>query len=733
MAIVPTYVIVNTAGVAQSSIDLLLGLANEAFRQWGAVLAGSANLSVQIEISAAVPSGRADGTWGNGQGLGVVGGYSLAVGAPAYELMTGLNASGSGSDIVIRFHPDYLLNELFLDPTPLTRNDIPIDRTDGLSVLIHEIGHVLGFTGYYDEAANSFSGNYNTTYDQRLTQLNGETYFTGPNTHALYGQDVPLTNNNYSHYGNINAYPGTSSDPLTGLMNGVVFYRGWAYSIGALDLAFLADTGLGTIRDDILNSPGLGSMRGGLGNDMITGSALDNRLFGDEGNDTVFGLTGADTLYGGDGNDILDGGDGDDILVGSTGADDLRGGAGADTLIGGDGDDLLSAGLGLNTAQGGLGNDVYIVETRADSTVEFGNEGLDEVRTTLGTYVLQTNIEMLTFTDGATHGAGIGNASDNLITGGVGRDDLYGRDGNDILSDGGGGTGNEDTLLGGLGNDIYIVGVRGSSTVEYAGEGTDEVRTTFSVYGLQANIENLTFTDNATHGAGVGNASDNILRGGTGADDLFGRDGNDQLYGGTGSANTLLGQFGDDIYFVDAVGDSVIEVAGQGNDSVRASVAVFTLPANVETLIYSGSGSFTGIGNDAANTLRGGAGGDFLSGLGGNDLIYGGAGNDTLLGGTGVDQFRYEPGEGGVDTLSGFVVGEDQIGFHDVAGVITAYNFVQGVGALSAPNGNFTFFYHQDSGIVDYDADGNISGYAPIALASIGAGLNLTAGSFIFY
>lgn len=715
MTLIPSYTVLNTAAVAQGTIDLLLGVANEAFRLWGLSLANNAELSVSIEVTTAVPSGRADGTWGNGTTLGTVNGHFLAVGAPAYELMTGTNVAGPGADVILRFHPDYLQNELYLDPTPQTRTDTPIDKTDGLSVLIHEIGHALGFTGYFDEATGTYAGNFSTSFDQRLVIDGADVFFNGPNVQAFYGAQVPLTDQNYTHYGNTNAWPGGTSDPLTGLMNGVVYYRGWSYTIGDLDLAFLADMGLGTTRDDILNAPGLTVMRGGAGNDTMTGSALDDTLYGDDHNDS---------LSGGDGNDTLLGGGHDDVLLGE---------AGDDYLIGDVGNDALSGGTGSNTLQGGDGNDSYTIVSATDSVIEFPNRGEDSIYTALPVLTMAANTERLVHT-GVLPFVGIGNAGDNFINGGPARDDLFGRDGNDSLSDGGGGDGNEDTLIGGLGDDVYEVGVRGSSTIEGVGEGVDTVRTAFGIYALQANIENLVFIDNATHGAGVGNALDNDLSGGVGTDDLFGREGNDILRGGAGAANTLLGQEGDDLYYAYADGDSVIEFVGQGTDTVRTDRAVFTLAANVENLEFEGVGGFTGIGNNQDNVLIGGDGADFLSGMGGNDIIVAGYGNDTLVGGSGADSFHYsEMGNEGVDSIAGFSAAEDRIVFvlvenSQIQGVTMYFNGRPGVLADS----NFSIIADPVTGLIEIDHDGNLGlwGYTPVA--SIGPGQLLSAANFFF-
>jgi hypothetical protein len=299
MAMLPTYTFVNTAIVGANSISLVAGLLDEAFGLWGNSLAGSAALSVRVEIST-IPSGRAQGNWGNAAQLGSQAGFTIVAGATSYELMTGTNLAGNDFDIRIEIDPSFLLNTLYLDPTPTTRGDTPSDRVDGLSLMLHEIGHALNFNGYYNEASKTFTGNFQTAYDSRLVFINGKVYFDGPNVRSLTGGPVELTDNNYTHYGNSTAFPGSSKDLLTGLMNGLTSYTGYAYSISELDLAMLADTGLGTIRNDILNLPTAKFMRGGLGNDTLIGSALDNVLFGDQGEDVFIGGGGFDMLHGGD-------------------------------------------------------------------------------------------------------------------------------------------------------------------------------------------------------------------------------------------------------------------------------------------------------------------------------------------------------------------------------------------------------------------------------------------------
>jgi serralysin len=86
----------------------------------------------------------------------------------------------------------------------------------------------------------------------------------------------------------------------------------------------------------------LGSARKAIGNGVdnrLTGNNADNTLKGGSGNDYLYGYNGDDTLSGDDDRDRLLGNDGDDVLSGGNDEDWLFGGDGADRLVGGFGSD----------------------------------------------------------------------------------------------------------------------------------------------------------------------------------------------------------------------------------------------------------------------------------------------------------------------------------------------------------------------------------------------------------
>jgi predicted extracellular nuclease len=146
---------------------------------------------------------------------------------------------------------------------------------------------------------------------------------------------------------------------------------------------------------------------------------------------------------------------------------------------------------------------------------------------------------------------------------------------------------------------------------------------------------------------GAGGAD--VLNGGLGADTILGGAGADVIYGLDG-ADSMVGGADNDIYFVENIGDIVVEVAGEGVDYVYTTVSI-TLADNADNLILLGAAT-TGVGTLGNDNLYGNSatGPVSLSGLVGNDLLYGGAGADTLVGGAGLDTLI---GLGGADSMTG--------------------------------------------------------------------------------
>jgi glucose/arabinose dehydrogenase len=236
--------------------------------------------------------------------------------------------------------------------------------------------------------------------------------------------------------------------------------------------------------------------------------------------------------------------------------------------------------------------------------------------------------------------------------------------------------------------------------------------------------------------AGTG---DDELQGGDGADRLFGGDDRDVLVGGGGNdlldgqagVDAAAGGLGNDKYYVDDANDMVVEKAAEGTDTVYASVD-YTLAAGsaVEQLMANaGSQGLVLVGNELANRIYGGAGGDRLNGMAGDDLLYGNEGADTLagslgrdvlFGGTGADHFVFrsaaEAGNGGLrDQIRDFEDGADVI---DLSGFGVDFDFI-GAARFSGNAGELRAYNSGGNTFVAGDLDGNRTVDFQIALIGL--------------
>ncbi|EGF91276.1 hemolysin-type calcium-binding repeat 2 copies family protein [Asticcacaulis biprosthecium C19] len=319
------------------------------------------------------------------------------------------------------------------------------------------------------------------------------------------------------------------------------------------------------------------------------------------------------------------------------GHDTETGGPGNDSLAGLDGNDVLDGGAGSDTMVGGNGNDTFYVDSTGDNVVENSTGGIDTVFSSVSYNLSGRYIEFLNLT-GAAHINATGNSFANTLTGNSGNNILNGLAGNDSL-DGGAGI---DTLIGGAGDDTFTVDNAGDTVTELTGEGTDTVRSSLN-YILSANLEHLILLG-ASNANGTGN------------------DGNNALTGNDGT-NVLTGGLGNDTYYVQNTGDSVVEAANAGFDTIVSSVTYSLAGKQVENLTLTGGTALNATGNGFANVLVGNSGVNMLDGGGGHDRLDGSIGADIMTGGTGNDtyvvddayDFTTEASSGGSDLVESSV------------------------------------------------------------------------------
>jgi len=317
------------------------------------------------------------------------------------------------------------------------------------------------------------------------------------------------------------------------------------------------------------------------------------------------------------------------------------------------------------------------------------------------------NIENIvgTYADDILRGNGLG----NILSGGLGEDEIYGFDGNDTLNGGDGddsligGKGNDlleggsgiDNINGNEGNDIIVQDIGSDNDIINGGDGNDTldyssnkslvsvssgIRVNLTtgyaykftnntkIYDSLSNIENVIGTylsDTLT-----GSASDNQFSGGDGADSVDGMVGNDVLMGDNG-ADTLNGGDGDDIVVggngADAINggagndmiiqgiESINDVIDGGTGSDTVDYQSSTLASGISVDLIKGKTSNISNNNTIYDSLKnienviGTNQNDNLIGNEQDNVLTGGLGDDTITGGSGNDLLK---GGDGNDTLT---------------------------------------------------------------------------------
>ncbi len=576
---------VTTSGVSQETLQLIEDLIVQAGQFWSRYLDAANNVTLTVNLGFI----DEDTATLAQAGSSFVRLGTTSEGDPRFQIVTAVELA-TGVDPLPSADIDLEINlsslgDLYLDSDISTDEDIPGFLIDAFSLLIHELGHGLGFLGFIETPDDlTAPDRIFSTFDEFVRFEGTEPFFTGPNARAVFGGDVPLTEDNNNHVGN----PGDPSDGLTGVGGDVLqpfAVLGVRESISPLDIAILQDVGFPVRMASAASNELFGFERE---NDVIDGLAGNDSLDGLGGNDTLRGDAGNDLLIGNDGSDFLSGGTGDDVAVGGTGNDQIFAGSGdngADTFIGGAGNDTLG---------GGGGNDLVVGDgTNVIDGVNAGALSLSAADTLFGG---SGNDTLLGGSFDDANGNGRYDVGEEVITGsarntifsGTGNDRVAGEAGDDIL---GGGTG-DDTLRGGSGDDIFFGGQgdafdTGRNDVISAGNGNDTV---FAGAGND-DIDGGFGNDELFNGAG-----NDTVRGNLGNDTLFGGAGND-LLSGNGGADTFafFSGNGDDTVVDFALAEDILNLEGTATDftdlaGVQAAASDSTQAGVSGLLIDTGAG-----------------------------------------------------------------------------------------------------------------------------------------------
>jgi len=526
-------------------------------------------------------------------------------------------------------------------------------------VNIESLGDGTAFadTFYGDDDANGLKGSFGDTLHGFGGADHIELAGAPASTDGGDGVDILLL-----HHDAGPLLPGANGDPF-------------AETAAAMTVGWKVDLAAGTLRD------GYGRTGTVTGIENLTGTVLADDLRGDSGNNVIEGGAGNDNLRLQDGGDdtVLGGAGNDNLfLIGAlTSADVVNGGAGVDTLV-------------LQGPYGSLTLTANVTQIENVSILGGNNTHFGEPGTNRYDYVLTTNdanfaagvqaringAALLEGEDFTFDGSAETDAS-YVVYGGKGRDTLLGGLGNDIFFYAEERFATGDTVNGGAGYDGMFL--RGNYTIDFNAPGYT---------GLFTNIENLTLT--------------------SATDERYARGGGTEFDYNLTLSNAIVN-------------------AGQ-----TLTVSGALLMAS-ETMILDASQESDGLlrlfGGRADDTLKGGANAD---------LLHGNLGSDQLTGNGGADMFRYdstaESNSSSMDQILDFTPGTDKIDLSRIdasslAAGDQAFAWI-GSNAFSGSAGQLRAYEQSGTWFVEGDTNGDSVADLVIALTLEGP-VPLGAGDFL--
>lgn len=439
---------------------------------------------------------------------------------------------------------------------------------------------------------------------------------------------------------------------------------------------------------EITGGKGDDSIKTGLGTSIVNGGpGKDQITTGDLA--AAFGGKGKATVSGGDDDDTITVGGADDTVSGGAGKDRIAVGLGKNRVDGGPDDDNIGVASDSPLAVSNPGKPEYV----AQANVIIGGTGSDRISGGSGNDTIYTGTEVATGVDDtgpADKGFNGDNNKDaiNVVDTGTGSDTVYGSQGVDFVTghslleqvgDIRGG-GNNDVLTGGYGKDKVYGGPQDDYVIAEPSDVGDQVGT--GVFGPIRDVKHRVLPTGVAPQPKLlvgGYGNDHVI-GGDGGAGVFGdkhanpceppsdnpasmppaepfdaQDGRDLISGGTGveivaaggaadnvdaksGADRLCGQLGDD-------------VLGGGNDDDTV------YGGGGKDIAYGDAGKDHVYGNNDDDVLYGGAQEDVIEGDNGVDRAFGGADGDRVIGGTrkagepDVGDFLY--GDAGNDVVIG--------------------------------------------------------------------------------